>query len=499
MKPGRLILLPALLLPFLHSPLPNGSRQLANRQFEAAKRAYNKQDYLYAEKFARQASMNAPESAAPWVLLGHCRYLQGQNQAALAFYDQALRINPTIGHLPPFVERLRARAANIPQTPPNLGTGDLASLRKKIGQMIMVSVPGTELSGQKRAMLRAGWIGGVILFNQNIQSKRQITDYVANLQANAPTPLFVAVDQEGGAVRRFREAQGFQTLPSQGALGRTGNTRLAYRFGLLSGRQLKDVGANLNLAPVVDIDYGIPNSVISKYHRSLGRDPVLISQMADEIVRGMRQQSVIATAKHFPTQSITTTNPHDEISTTDVSLSDLEKSDFMPYRSLIQANLLDSVMLSHVVYRKVDPDFPASLSPKMIQTYLRGYLGYKGLVISDDLRMDAVKQRFPMEVSVVQAVNSGVDILLVTDNFERRVMDILVNAVASGKVSQRAIDEAFNRIMATKSKYGILALKPARPAPNLSVASGHPVTPTLSPSSIRLAQKPPDSRTFQAQ
>jgi beta-N-acetylhexosaminidase len=145
------------------------------------------------------------------------------------------------------------------------------------------------------------------------------------------------------------------------------------------------------------------------------------------------------------------------VAVTSVPLKQLEEEDLVPYRRLISNGSLDAVMLSHVIYKEVDPYYPASLSPPMIQGLLRRQLGFKGLVISDDLKMDAVKQRFPLEVSVVQAVNAGVDVLLVTDNYERRVMESLVKAVVSGKVALSHIDDAYRRIMATKRKYGILA------------------------------------------
>lgn len=465
------------------SPLPNGQNLLANLQFEQAKTAFNRQDYFKAERLAGRAHFNSLDAAGPWLLAGNCFYLQGQDSAALFNYSMALALDPAIGHLPPFVAELRHEPpcpealtprgevwvgrAGMPKLAKTSHMGlalaltptQLYLLRKKIGQMIMVSVPGTRLSGQKKALLNAGWVGGVILFDQNVRSKKQVTGYIRELQKNSPTPLFVAVDQEGGTVRRFKESEGFQRLPSLAALGQTQNPDLAYRFGLLSGKQLKAVGANLNLAPVVDINEG-PDSIISRYHRSLGSDPQLVSTMALQIVRGMRAQNIIATAKHFPAETEATANPHDGVAVTDVSRGRLESFDLVPYRNLIQNHLLDAVMLSHVVYKNVDPFYPASLSPEMIQKILRGELGYQGLVISDDLRMDAIKERYPLDVSVVQAVNAGVDVLLVTDNYERRVMDSLVKAVVSGRVALKTIDGAYSRIMATKKKYGILKKGP---------------------------------------
>lgn len=177
--------------------------------------------------------------------------------------------------------------------------------------MIMVSVSGVRLSGAKKDAVREGMVGGVILFSRNIQSREQISDYVIDLQCAAPTPLFIALDQEGGAVRRLREEQGFQTLPSQAALGSTKSSRLAYRFGRLSGRQLREIGANLNLAPVVDLDHGI-DEVISKYHRSLGSNPQIVSRMAQKIIQGMKREGIWpppSTFPHSPWPWPTPTNP----------------------------------------------------------------------------------------------------------------------------------------------------------------------------------------------
>jgi beta-N-acetylhexosaminidase len=265
---------------------------------------------------------------------------------------------------------------------------------------------------------------------------------------------------------------------------------LAYRFGLLSGRQLREVGANLNLAPVVDLDHGVGDSIIAKYRRSLGSDPTLVANLARQIVRGMRDENIIATAKHFPSETESNSNPHEQIAVADVPLQELEQKDMLPYRALIADHSLDAIMLSHVIYKNVDPYFPASLSSEMIQTLLRRQLGYQGLVISDDLRMDAIKQYYPLNVSVVQAVNAGVDVLLVTDNLERRVMDALVLAVETGKVPMKTIDVAYGRIMATKEKYGIVRHKGGIGRVKKSVVVLRSAVPKAVNGPLLLAQKP---------
>jgi len=148
----------------------------------------------------------------------------------------------------------------------------------------------------------------------------------------------------------------------------------------------------------------------------------------------------------------------------DATLNELEKTDFVPYRRLI-AEGLDAVMLTHVVYSRVDPFFPASLSPDAVNRLLRGELGFKGLVVCDDLRMGAIKRQFPLEISVVQAVNAGADLLMVTDSMEDRILDILVEAAADGRISKRSVEEGYRRITAMKGKYGILKNASPHPAP----------------------------------
>lgn len=458
-----MLLRPVLFLPLLGilvfgftGFLSEGREDLAVSEFEAARAAFNQQEYFSCLRLCGMAEINDPNASGPPLLQGHCFYEMGLNSAALERYSLALSLNPDASPLPPFFEELKQ--GQPPSERVALSPMQQYRLCRKIGQMIMVSISGMRLTGHKRKWLKEGWIGGVILFSRNIQSREQITRYVGELQSASSTPLFIALDQEGGAVRRLREGQGFQTLPSQKALGSTGNSRLAYRFGLLSGRQLREIGANLNLAPVVDLDHGF-DEVISKNHRSLGSDPHVVSRMAQEIIQGMKREGILATAKHFPTQSLGLENPHHAVSVSDAQLSDLIGSDLVPYEDLIHKHGVDAIMLSHVLYPRIDPLYPASLSKEWVQGILRNRMGYQGLVFSDDMRMSAIKQQYPLERSVVQAVNAGVDILLVTDNMERRVMLALLGAVKEGKIKPSSIDQAYDRIMATKKKYKILSPK----------------------------------------
>jgi beta-N-acetylhexosaminidase len=461
----------ALLLLAASTPLENGRKELARRQFDLAQSYYQRQDFFQAMRAAHLASGNSPRSAAPWLLLGHCYYFQGQDAAALWHYGQAQRLNPRVNNLPPFYDSLRTRVANPAA---RLAADETAQLKRKIGQMLLIIVPGTRLSAWKREMLANGWAGGVILFGQNIKTQEQVREYVREIQQASAVPLIVAVDQEGGAVRRFREEQGFSRLPSLAAVGENGDPDIAYRFGRLAGHQLRSVGANLNFSPVVDLEKERKDAIISPYRRSLGSDPQRVSLLAERIMAGMKSQKIIATAKHFPAQTLSVTDTHDGSAMSDATVAQLMKTDLAPYQYLIPRGL-DAVMVSHITCKAIDPYFPASMSHEVVQNLLRKKLGFAGLVISDDLRMGAIKRKYPLDVSVVQAVNAGVDMLMVTDNTERRVMNALVRAVARGQVKRETIDAAYTRIIALKQKYGILRRLPSgvpTPVPNLPAVPG---------------------------
>lgn len=472
-KSFLLTLLLAVLLLAGSTPLENGRKELARQQFDLAQSYYRRQEFHQAIRLAHLSAENSPSSAAPWVLLGHCFYFQGQDAAALWHYGQAQRLNPKVNNLPPFYESLRARVAN-PSA--RLASEDAALLKRKIGQMLLIIVPGTKLSAWKREMLQKGWAGGIILFGQNIKTQEQVREYVREIQAASAVPLLVAVDQEGGAVRRFREEQGFSRLPSLAAVGENGDPEIAYRFGRLAGHQLRTVGANLNFSPVVDLEKKEKDAIISPYRRSLGSDPKRVSILAERIVAGMKAQKVIATAKHFPAQTLTVTDTHDGAAVSNATLDEMMDHDLAPYRYLIPRGL-DAVMISHVTCKAIDPYFPASMSHEVVQNLLRKKLGFNGLVISDDMRMGAIKRKYPLDVSVVQAVNAGVDMLMVTDNTERRVLDALVRAVARGQVKRETIDAAYTRILTLKKKYGIVKRLPEgapTPVPNLPTVPDMP-------------------------
>jgi beta-N-acetylhexosaminidase len=229
----------------------------------------------------------------------------------------------------------------------------------------------------------------------------------------------------------------------------SGYPNAAYEFGIKLGKQLKSVGIDLDFAPVVDLDSNQKDSVITKYQRALGTDPQRVALLAGQIMDGMKSQGVIAAAKHFPGESLANVNPHDEIAVADSHLEEMEKRDLVPYHQLIKGGL-QAVMVSHVVYSQIDPKFPASLSKKIICGLLRKDMGFQGVVICDDLEMEAIKKKYTLPEAAIYAADAGVDLIIATGDTGKLLLDTLVNAVQSGRLSKEDAQISYDRIMRLK-------------------------------------------------
>ena len=343
-----------------------------------------------------------------------------------------------------------------------------ASLEEMAGQMIMVGFRGTgedPLSEDLRLLLddiRKGHIGGVILFDRdhlsktpgrNIVSLDQTARLVAKLQAAAPVPLFVAVDQEGGRVRRLREEHGASNTPSAREMGQ-GPTEATFDQALRLGKTLRSVGINLDFAPSLDVDINPLSPAIGALGRSFSADPAKVAAHGRAFARGLARAGVLFCYKHFPGHGSATEDTHNGL--TDIS-STWQKSELAPYRALLAAQPPAMVMIGHVVLRQKTGDLPASLSRKAISGMLRRDLGWKGVVITDDLQMQAIDGQYSTRQAVKLAVLAGVDILLFGNNLKHdpgeggKIHATLVDLVHSGEISPKRIEESYKRIMKVKT------------------------------------------------
>lgn len=338
------------------------------------------------------------------------------------------------------------------------------SLEEKIGQVIIAYFTGPEFSQAPEKELQQLPLGGIILFSSagNIESPAQVAHLTEQIQQAARdsgiTPLFIAIDQEGGVVARLTE--GVTLFPGNMALGAAGSEELARRSAEVMARELRILGINFNFAPVVDVNNNPANPVIGV--RSFGSDPREAARLGRAEVVSYRQEKVIATAKHFPGHGDTDVDSHYGLPLIPYELSRLEKVELLPFQAMIDAGV-PAVMMGHILAPGItgSEELPASLSPEAVR-YLRKNMGFDGLVVTDSMSMGAITERWGLGEAAVMAFQAGVDIILfgpwagVEPGDGRRIFDALKEAVETGLITRERLDQSVSRILAAKILCGLM-------------------------------------------
>lgn len=338
------------------------------------------------------------------------------------------------------------------------------TLRQKIGQMILVGFPGNAPGHtgfeRVRAQLQAGKIGGVLYLGRNLKNRKTVHRMNTELVAAAPPhlPPLIAVDQEGGVVQRLKRHHGFpQTVSAKEMARRTNPSEAVAAYGILA-EGLAGWGFTLNLGPVVDVDIYPRNPIIGRLERAYSRDPERVADYGAAFVEAHRQHGVLTTLKHFPGHGSSRRDSHK--GAVDVSRTWSEK-ELEPFRRLIADDRADLIMTAHVINRAQpigSGDVPVSLSNQALSEVLRGDLGYSGVIISDDLQMDAIRRNFSLEEAVLRAVDAGTDILVFANDkrpdpdIPGKVEDILVRAAEKDDALAGKIDAAYGRVLALKRR-----------------------------------------------
>ena len=333
------------------------------------------------------------------------------------------------------------------------------SLDIMIGSMLMLGFRGADLppGDPFLAQVRAGHVGHVILFDRdvttggerNITSPQQLRQLTATLRAAAPGPLLIAVDQEGGRVRRLKPQKGFAELPSAQSMG-AGQPDKTRAVARQLGRELAGLGISVNLAPVADVNSNPANPAIGALERSFSPNPTLVAAHAIAFGQGLAQQGVIPVIKHFPGQGGAQKDSH--LGLTDITRSWNAKADLAPYAQAFAQGWPGMVMLGHLFHTGLDSNYPATLSRAVVADLLRGRMGWQGVIISDDMQMKAITDHYGMEQAVLLAVNAGVDILLFgnnlywDENLPQKAFATLKGLVQSGRISQQRVMESWLRI-----------------------------------------------------
>ena len=348
---------------------------------------------------------------------------------------------------------------------PSASSGTVASvppipLRQRIARLLVVGFRGFNVDPADwiASAIAIEGLGGVILFDKdkvettrNVRSQRQVTRLIGNLTALAPgRELIVAIDQEGGAVTRLSPAYGFPAVASQASIGPKGEPDVtAWAEGLVA--TLADVGVNLNLAPVVDLNINPKNPAIGAIGRAFSADPAIVARDAGLELAAHRAQGIRTALKHFPGLGSARAN-------TDFGFADVTKTwsekELDPYRAIIGQGLVDVVMAGHLVNGKVDPEAPASLSRATVTDLLRGELGWDGVVITDDLQAGAITRAFGAEDAIALAIDAGNDLLLLANqqvydpDIVGKTIDLIEGFVTDGRIDEARIDQSYARVTA---------------------------------------------------
>lgn len=323
-----------------------------------------------------------------------------------------------------------------------------------LGQLFLLGFPGLEVSAASQELLKKEKAGGAILFKRNVESLEQVVALNAALVelGDDERPMLISVDQEGGRVARLR---GICTdLPPMRRLGELSadDADLPYRVGAMMARELSALGFHLDFAPVLDVDTNPDNPVIGD--RSFSRDPRLVAEAGVQLIRGMQQAGVAACAKHFPGHGDTAQDSHFELPRLDHEMERLEEVELLPFRAAIEVGVA-SIMTAHVLFGPLDDQLPATLSHAVLTKLLRERLGYDGVVISDDLEMKAVADRWEIEELVRQGLLAGVDLFLVCHDADKqsRAIEAAHRLVESGEVPKELALRALSRVERLKRRF----------------------------------------------
>ena len=326
-------------------------------------------------------------------------------------------------------------------------------IREKIGQRLVFGFPGTTIPAEFAALVREYKIGNVILFRYNIESLPQLARLCADIQelvrGATGRDAFITIDQEGGMVTRL--PWDAVNVPGSMALAATGKPENAVLAAEITARQLRGVGVNFNLAPDLDVNSNPMNPVIGV--RSFGDDPQSVALFGTKAVEGYKNGGMLCCGKHFPGHGDTAEDSHNGLAVTYKTHDELAACEWIPY----SANDLTgcAVMVGHIAAPNVTGDLtPASLSGTMITGYLRGELGFTGLVITDSMAMHGVTDAYSSGDAAIAAIEAGVDIILMPEVLSE-AFDAVVAAVENGTISEARLNESVYRVLQYKQLYGI--------------------------------------------
>ena len=325
------------------------------------------------------------------------------------------------------------------------------TIEQLAGQRLMVGFDGTRFNADLLYLIRDLHVGGVILFSQNTETPSQVKKLCKSVQecahANGQPPLIIAIDQEGGQVARLKKP--FTQFPGNASMK---GVEDAIYFAETTAAELAQAGINMNLAPVMDVAPREFGSVMAG--RSFGHDPAWVSELGVAVISHLQQNNIMAVAKHFPGIGRTVADSHLDLPVFEGDLAELESCDLVPFEACVNCGVA-GIMLSHIIYNKIDPQWPASLSKHVAVGLLRKRMKFSGLTLTDDLDMGAINNHYEINTAMRQILLAEIDMTLICHkgpNIETAYKEILRNLKDSPQLKANAIKSA-QRILDLKNKY----------------------------------------------
>lgn len=329
------------------------------------------------------------------------------------------------------------------------------TIEEKIGQLVFVGLDGLEPNERDVELIKNHYVGGFILFRNNIDNIEQtvkLTNSLKSINSKNKAPLLIGIDEEGGRVSRLPEE--LVKIPKAKDIGTVDDVKFSNEIGKLLGYRLSSLGINMNFAPVLDIHSNPKNTVIGD--RSYGNTAYIVSKHGIPVMDGIKEYNVIPVVKHFPGHGDTYIDSHIALPVVDKTKDELEGLELKPFEKAI-SNGADVVMMGHILLSNIDNENPASLSKTIINGMLRDNLKFKGVVITDDMTMGAIAENYDIGEAAVRSLKAGSDIVLVCFDYENqiKVLNDIMKAVNNNDISQDELDTKVYRVLKLKDKYNL--------------------------------------------
>jgi len=324
-------------------------------------------------------------------------------------------------------------------------------VQDKLGQMFNIGLSGPELLDKEKKLIIENNIGGVTLFSRNITDVDQVRNLCESLQgltSEMPSSekLLIAIDQEGGRVARIKEP--LKVFAPMYEIGEEDSPALCFEVATELAEDLLSLGINWDFAPVLDVRLNDKNEVIGD--RAFSNDPHQVAKLTSGFLRGFKKSGMIGCGKHFPGHGYTALDSHFDLPVDERSFEEIQNTELIPFQKAI-AQKVDAMMMAHIVYPKVDAQWPASLSSIWIQEILRNQLQFEGLIVSDDINMKALDPYRKQSLSC-RAIESGADIMLYCEGYDLQ-FKALQEAREQAERLQENIESSYERVLKLKSKY----------------------------------------------